>query len=600
MASSTQGRTTSEPTTPTAPMKETGEGPKTLSSVTRKLTLSELSETTSKPGVPEGCNRLETPVKEPNKPWVEAKQQNLMGAKVPVGHRTYYSKAQYQLDALLLLELSRQRRGADLAGYHEFISTDDIKRAQVIVTFLSDQKRNSIGSKIKTYLMGGELHEWLTGEDFNLWIDRFRCGPTSQLEDELLSMVPPAQGSKSRSISRSKSTTGEQTTEKRQTVFEELSQPVIPDGTTRGIGQVDRRSQAAQKMVVAIDTAMQQTIASLQHIITELEDVRTSHRQTQPALLQARLIHSNVKTLMQYREYKAAERAATKAHEYLAMSELIPGSDALITDLKKDLDDILMQAQEETAQGYILCTVGPEYERKHIKVPSEGDRLNRKSAHAMKEKGPFFFEDGDPWHEPLTILVPPKQIAEGTWNPPLGTYVFTKRAMTAKTGDYYDGTDYDDQVGKENFRTYEGARMDHQVHEKQYLVKVDSYSGRYIIAMKPSATRQEIVELCQRDRLYDAVGNVYEAVEEPVLVPVDAENGKVDHASNKYARVGLDSRGNPDNKELEDECQSGRILDAAGKPATARKRKAKTGINRQSKRTKVMSNQDLDSLPNKG
>ncbi|KAK5527847.1 hypothetical protein LTR46_012196, partial [Exophiala xenobiotica] len=80
----------------------------------------------------------------------------------------------------------------------------------------------------------------------------------------------------------------------------------------------------------------------------------------------------------------------------------------------------------------------------------------------MKEKGPFFFEDGDPWHEPLKILVPPKQIAEGTWNPPLGTYVFTKRAMTAKTGDYYDGTDYDDQVGKENFRTYEGARMDHE------------------------------------------------------------------------------------------------------------------------------------------
>ncbi|KAK5353619.1 hypothetical protein LTS03_011929, partial [Exophiala xenobiotica] len=329
-----------------------------------------------------------------------------------------------------------------------------------------------------------------------------------------------------------------------------------------------------------------QTIARLQHVITEFEDVRTSQRQMQPALLQARLIQSNVKTLMQYREYKAAERAATKAHEYLAMSELIPGSDALVTDLKKDLDDMIMQTQEETAEGYILCTVGPECERKHIKVPSEGDRLNRKSAHAMKEKGPFFFEDGDPWHEPLKILVPPKQIAEGTWNPPLGTYVFTKRAMTAKTGDYYDGTDYDDQVGKENFRTYEGARMDHEVHEKQYLVKIDSYSGRYIIAMKPSATQQEIAEHCRRDRLYDAVGNVYEAPEKPVLVPVDAENGKVDHASNKYVRVGLDSRGNPDNKELEDECQSGRILDAAGKAATARKRKAKKGINLQSKRTR--------------
>ncbi|KAK5262152.1 hypothetical protein LTR96_011842, partial [Exophiala xenobiotica] len=289
MASSTQGRTTSEPTTPTAPFQETGQGPKTVSSVTRKLTSSELSETTSKPGVPEGCNRLETPVKEPNKPWVEAKQQNLMGAKVPVSHRTYYSKAQYQLDALLLLELSRQRRGPDLAGYHEIIATDDITRAQVIVTFLSDQKRNSIEPKIKPYLVGGELHEWLTGQDFNLWIDRFRWGPTSQLEVELLSMAPPAKGLKS----GLKSTTGEHTTEKRQTVFERLSQPVELDGTTRGVGQVDLRSQAAQKMVVTIDTAMQQTIARLQHIITEFEDVRTSHRQTQPALLQARLIHSN-------------------------------------------------------------------------------------------------------------------------------------------------------------------------------------------------------------------------------------------------------------------------------------------------------------------
>ena len=118
---------------------------------------------------------------ESDKPWVIAGRAGRIGTPNTEGNSdpAFYSKAQYDIDCVLLLHLWRHRAesSTDLG-----LKESDVAAAKSLIKTWSTTKYHKAQIKCQSFKTTGKRHHWLTAQpDFAYWLLRYRAGPTGGL-----------------------------------------------------------------------------------------------------------------------------------------------------------------------------------------------------------------------------------------------------------------------------------------------------------------------------------------------------------------------------------------------------------------------------------
>ncbi|KAI1618920.1 hypothetical protein EDD36DRAFT_480893 [Exophiala viscosa] len=115
------------------------------------------------------------------KPWVLAGEAGTLGQpNLPKEDPGNYTKSNWALDAVILTLLNKDRGPDSQEKYHDLILPSDVDSAVSLARQIGLNKYNELKGKSSRYRRNGDLHQWLTdGPDFELWLKRFRAGPTA-------------------------------------------------------------------------------------------------------------------------------------------------------------------------------------------------------------------------------------------------------------------------------------------------------------------------------------------------------------------------------------------------------------------------------------
>ncbi|KIW22016.1 uncharacterized protein PV07_12583 [Cladophialophora immunda] len=344
-----------------------------------------------------------------------------------------------------------------------------------------------------------------------------------------------------------------------------------PTGQSSGQPGASERRKAlrtAQGMAIENNQFLRHQLAKAEEVVAGLKVVAEQQRQTQPALVMARMALNKAKETGVPDQARAT---VVELKELLEATPLIPGSDRIRDDLWLEIAEF---EEDMSQENYRLGVVHRGF-RKHVKVPM-GREQDWNLIAKLEESGPFFFEDGAEWRGTKVLLNP----GEDGESKIFGRYFFCKETPDGKL-------DQDDLNALDRSEYYNFDLVEMSDAEKAMtLAQLDVFSGRYVKVADGLPTAREIKWSRDRDLFFTASGERFRAPGggkrlvpyNPILgfVPDGDTHVKVDLLSERKANH---NTGDPDPDQISQEVAAGRFYDAEGNlktvvVSTGAKRKA--------------------------